>query len=558
MHNGNARVTVRRGRPRRIGRDIYFTNLPALVMGGFRPAAGIGAGWVPFEYALDEFGGVGIATGALSPAGELVLDLGLKGWHILHFCHTSVLDIWLDGEKGPRCLAGPQAGNAVRDFPLHAADLTGRRLHLAPKRGFDPCEAILFYIRAEPCSCPRAGARNLVATEDGDGLLRGGVSGARDIYRYLAPYRGSDFFRVLWGVYGGGDFVAGPAAPFTGVPLPAKDWFSASDRLVAAAIRRIRREGHDPLALAVEAAHDVGLEIHFYVRVGAFYGPFPRTGWTSRLYADHPEWRCKDEFGREVKRISYAFEGVQDHLLAYYERLLTLGPDGICLAFNRGLPLMVCEAPVLREFRRRYGRAPRLPREADDSRMLTVRQEMLAGFITRARALTDRHGKALSCIVPRNFEENRRRGLDIAMCAERRLFESIHVGAGHEDNPAFTQRTHQPPVDQDDLGPVHALKVSGGGRVYLGGCAGHGTFWPAGDPGTRARRMEAIHASGLDGAYFWDTNQWFARDWEHIRHYGNRRYIERLLNGRIPVPKRRETLRIADLTVDRYSPWNAC
>jgi hypothetical protein len=51
------------------------------VVGGFRPAVGPGAGWIPRYSERDDFEGVGLATGALSPAGELVLDLGLKGWH---------------------------------------------------------------------------------------------------------------------------------------------------------------------------------------------------------------------------------------------------------------------------------------------------------------------------------------------------------------------------------------------------------------------------------------------------------------------------------------------
>jgi len=542
---------------RRVGKDIYFTNLPELVRGGFHPAAGIGAGWIQFEYELNDFGGNGLSTGSLSPAGELVLDLKLSGWYLLHFCHSGTMDVWLDGEKGARLLDGPQGG-LIRDFPLHTANLTGRKLHIAPKRGLDPREVTLFYIRAEPCKEPGKYARNLVATEDGDGLLRGSVTTSRDIYRFLTPYRDSNFFRVLWGVYGGGDLVTEPGTKYTVVPYSRKYWFyGTSDRFVAAAIRNIRREGQEPLAVAVKAAHDTGMEIHFYFRVGGFYGPFPHHGAGSRFYKTNQRLHCRDEFGKEVKRISYAYPETQDHILSYLEHILKHRPDGICLAFNRGLPLMICEEPVLREFKRRHGRAPRLPQEVDSPELLVVRQEMLADFIARVQAMLARYGKALSCIVPRNFRENRLRGLDIEMCVKRGLFESVHVGAGHEDNPAYTRRTKQPPINQDDLKPVLKLKSYGTARIYLGGCAGHGTFWPPAEPATRARRMLAIHKAGLDGAYFWDTNQWFARDWENIRHYGDRRYVEKLASGKIQGPVGHDTLRIHDLNVDRYNPWNA-
>ena len=37
--------------------QTWFTDLPALVTGGLRPASGLGAGWFPFKYELDRFAG---------------------------------------------------------------------------------------------------------------------------------------------------------------------------------------------------------------------------------------------------------------------------------------------------------------------------------------------------------------------------------------------------------------------------------------------------------------------------------------------------------------------
>jgi hypothetical protein len=542
----------------RQGNEIYFRNLPALVEGGFKSADGVGAGWQSFDYELNDFKGFGLVTGALSPAGELVLDLKLAGWHRLYFCHCPLLRVWLDGEKGFLELPGPQAGKGIRDYPMHAADLTGRRLHVAPKRGTAPKEVTFFYIRAQPCQADPPRARNLVATEDGHGVFWVGMDSSREISKYFYPYRDSDFFRVLWGVYGGGDYSANPRSKTaTVLPGDAKHEYYADERTFAESLRKVTADGDDPLAVAVAAAREVGVEIHFYFRVAGFYGCFPHHGTGSQFYKAHPELRCRDEFGREVKRLSYACPEVQDHLLAYFAELMEYQPDGLCLAFNRGLPVMVCEDAVLAEFRRRYGRAPRLPEDVDAEELLVVRHELLAGFVQRLQTMLSARGKALSCIAPRNFDENRRRGLDLEMLVRRGLLESVMVGAGHEDNRLYTDRMKLPPVNQDDFEPVKRLKALGTAKIYLGGCAGHGTFWPPQEPATRLRRMRAILDAGLDGGYFWDANQWFGRDWDLVRHYGQRSFLDAALAGRIPPSVERDTLHIYDLNVDRYNPWNA-
>ena len=84
----------------RIEGHTYFTDLPSLVVGEFQATEGPGGGWFPFKYTLDKFAGIGLSTAAHSSAGELVLDLGLTGWHRLHAAHTRAVRMWLDGETG--------------------------------------------------------------------------------------------------------------------------------------------------------------------------------------------------------------------------------------------------------------------------------------------------------------------------------------------------------------------------------------------------------------------------------------------------------------------------
>jgi len=463
--------------------------------------------------------------------------------------------VWLDGEEGFRELHTTINGNDLKDAELHAADLTGRKLHLSPMRGAQPLPVTLFYLRAEPCDGPRASRRNLVATEDGHGVFWGGMHTIREIYKYFYPYRDSDFFRVLWGVFGGGDINANPKSrAATVLPFGTTHRYYREETTFHESIRKVTANGEDILETAVAAARDVGVEIHFYFRVEAFAGLFPHHGNDSRFYAENPHLRCRDEYGNEIKRISFAYREVQDHILEYFEELMAADPDGLCLAFNRGLPMMVCKEPVLDEFERRHGRRPRLPEQTDSAEMQSVRHELLAGFVERVHKLMAERGKALSCIIPRNFAENRRRGLDIELLLRRGLLESVCVGAGHEDSAVFTAKNHQPAVDLSDLASINALKEIGTAKVYAGGNA---LNWPPADPQTRAKRMRDILVSGLDGGFFWDTNVFFGNDWDNVRRYGDLQHVDDILSGQVRRPIERETLRVHDLKADRYSPWNA-
>jgi len=108
-------------------------------------------------------------------------------------------------------------------------------------------------------------------------------------------------------------------------------------------------------------------------------------------------------------------------------------------------------------------------------------------------------------------------------------------------------------VDFEDLEPLVRLKRLGPAKVYVGRMAG----WPKGDLKEGARWMLRALRSGLDGGFFWDTQGHFDPIWDRMRRFGSIEYLEDLLAGRLPPVRMRDTLRIHDLTVDRYNPWNA-
>ncbi len=527
--------------------EIWFTDLPSRVVGGVTFAPGPGAGWFPFHIELEHLSCTGLATGAFSPAGELILELGLKGWHRLHIAQNPAIRVWLDGESGYCEIPGDE--RSVRDHPLPAADLTNRRLHLAPVRGEGQCrEARLFYIRAEPCA-PPVSRRNLIATNDGHGVFFRGLDSPCDLWRHVYPYRDSDFFRLIWGLYGGCLLTMRADTKVGESPLRSDEGsFRAGDWQFNRSLRKMKEAGADPLAVIRTATREYGLELHFYLRMAAFYGPFPKVDWTTRFFREHPEWHCRDEEGRRVNFLSYAWPGVQERVLAFMEELLDYEPEGICLAFNRGLPMILFEEPVLERYRRRLGHAPRLPEESNTPEMMAVRHGMLMEFVEKAARLVERRNATLSCIVPRDFDRARALGLDVEELARCGVMESVLVGAGHGDDPAFA----------DDLEPVRALK-RWGGRVYAGGSfvRAHGAAWPADDMSVRIRRMKAILAAGLDGAWFWDAEVGIGCEWEIHRRFGDWELLDRIAAGEWPSKTTHETRAIHDLVVGRYNPWHA-
>ncbi|NQU10398.1 hypothetical protein HQ590_06395, partial [bacterium] len=480
--------------------EVLITDLPSRVMGGFTPARGLGRGWVAAPYAVAAFRGVGVGTGYDSGAPELTIRLDLVGSYVLYLGLGSGDSVraWLDGETGFREFACEHGGWAFQEARLHAADLTGRCLHVAPVPAssyrHSDAHCYLGYIRAVPADhAPQQSARNLVATNDGfSWIALDGMAAVGDVTKQFQPYRDSDFFRMLWCPLGADVTGNHLTKVGTTTPFGVTHAYRRCDRQFALTTKKILKGGGDILKTAVAAAREVGLEIHFYIRPEAFFAPFPYDGvYTSKFLARHRRRRCRDEFGEEIMRLSYAYPAVQDHLLAYIEELLGYNPDGICFAFNRSLPMMICEPPVLQAYRERYGRRPRLPEENTAPEMLAVRHELLAGFIQRVHGLLAPRNLAFSCITELDHERNRTLGLDLGMLVDRGLVESICVAGAATDSEYYKE-----------------LRATGQAKVYSSIHYTHAEGTAAPDPfdhRSQARALQAVLDSGLDGAFFWDT-----------------------------------------------------
>ncbi len=538
--------------------DIFITDLPSRVVGGFQRAKGVGAGWVDVPFTAQDVTGVALATGYASAAKPLVLNLGLEGTYTLYLClgqHDGIR-AWLDGEPGFREFTCEQGGHRIQEARLHTADLTGRRLHIAPIP-HSPLKkhdagTTFFYIRAVPDhktgSWFKKSAKNLIATNDGfSWIALDGMESIRDVSKNFAPYRDSDFFRLLWCPLGAdvsGNHITRVGTTVSSGPAHA---YRRCDRQYALTTRRILKSGGDILRAASEGARDVGMEFWFYIRPEAFYCHFPHNvSFASRFFTKNPQFRCVDEFSNPVMRLSYAYEEVQDHMLAYITELLKYRPGGICLAFNRSLPMMIAEPPVIKAFAVKFGRPPRLPEEIDSIEMAQIRDELLQHFLDRLKRLLEKKKVALACIANADHENHRIMGLDIARAAKRGLFESICVTSDCTRQDFWLN-----------------LKKQTGLKIYPGMHDAHAPepapadLW---DHKWQARTLKPIIESSFDGAFFWDAERLQANpyNWHVVRKAGTPQYLDRVIADDPQTQVIFKTMSVLDgVRFDRYKPGSS-
>jgi hypothetical protein len=520
-------------------------NLPQRIEGDFQPARGVGEGWVPVMWETAEYSGTGLACGAGSGARELVLDLKLQGRHVLHFAlgQETSLCVWREGDFGLREFVTQHGGESLQECRLPALDWTNRKLVIAPKTGADPKPAFLAYVRAEAAPQEYSSARNLVATNDGwSWIALDGIASSRDVTKFFEPLRDSDFDLMLWGPGGADVTCCHNTRVGNFLPTEATHAFRICDRTHALSMNEYLQRGEpEILEVAVEAARAVGVKIHFYVRPEAFFAPFPADGtFTSQFFLDHPQWRCRDEFGDEIMRMSYAFPEVQNHMLKYCEELLEYSPDGLCFAFNRSLPMMIAEEPVLQECERISGKRPKLPDEIDGETMIAARTALVNGFLERVGQMLKSRGLEFSCMVLPDENWNRNWGLDLLKLAEHGIFDAVMVSSGgwHAANVSIIESPFW-----NELKTKTKVFPNGWGGSY--------------DHREAAQYIkENIFDAGFAGGYFWDTENLSANpyNWEAVRRGGSAEYLSGAISGTIKPPRISPQTRVQGAKLGRYNP----
>ena len=143
------------------------------------------------------------------------------------------------------------------------------------------------------------------------------LSGSAEYIRgRLEPLRHSDVSRVYWEA-GGGDYslyFSDIALDFSELfePLPGEGgrpvYPRDFDRLLAQTWKAYHKNGVDPLRVAAEFAHEIGLKLHASYRMASFVAPPPFDLFPKKKFYDrHPELVCVDRNGTRLPRVSFAF-----------------------------------------------------------------------------------------------------------------------------------------------------------------------------------------------------------------------------------------------------------
>jgi len=121
--------------------------------------------------------------------------------------------------------------------------------------------------------------------------------------------------------------------------------------------------------------------------------------------------------------LSYAYPEVQAHILSLISEIASYEPDGICLTFIRGVPLVLYEPIMVKGFRKKHGVDPRTLDELD-ARWLAYQAEVITPFMRNVKALLKPHQR-LSAILPGNELDCKRWGLDVASWVKEGIVDDL-------------------------------------------------------------------------------------------------------------------------------------
>ena len=329
--------------------------------------------WRAYDYEVGGFGGVMLMAGPETEAPEIAYALEVEGWHAVSIGFYSTTQglsgvsdflVRLSGDDtfsvldSVRADAFEQQGQ-LEEIYWKTADLTGQQIvfgQLTRRRaqgeglGVVECGPVrIAYVKLAPLTEAEAEEHK---RDTGDGKNKRlyahndafsfqnqyRPTTAEAIRRQIEPYRGTDFSRIYWEV-GSGDTLYYPSKigrNWDTIDLP-RDYGRMDDRLRDEAWRILREDGVDPFRVAVDHAHEIGLEMHGSYRLAGWTYPPPTLSYAFEggMWERRPDLRCLDRDGRYLPRLSYAFREVQDYALSVLREVAQYPLDGLALLYNR-------------------------------------------------------------------------------------------------------------------------------------------------------------------------------------------------------------------------------
>ncbi len=508
--------------------------------------------WRPVAYATDQFAGTMLFAGEETEAPAVTYATNVEGWHdvcIGMFNGASRpylaqrLRVKLTDDPAFSELALPTPSNRPWGVPpddldrglrIHevffkTADLTGQGITFEQSRqlvvptgqeyGNRSETAWIMYIKLVPLTQAeietwqadrrRADTRRRFASHDSwcFGWGRPVPAGAEVVRSHLEPYRHSDFGRIYFdGVHADlCSYFTKIGRMWTHEHFRPEDYVRTGDRLFVDTWSEYVAKGIDPFQVAVDFAHEIGLEFHACCRLGwgLFYWPPPweavnRGGFWDR----HAEWRSVHRDGSAGSAMSFAFPEVRRFLLDLIREMAQYPVDGVCMLFNRQPPWVDHEAPLLEGFRAEYGEDPR-DLDERDPRWLAYRSTVVTGFMQELRreldALAQERNRTkpieISVWVLGSPEENLYYGLDLKMWIDRGLVDTLIPYTSAEKLFSWQTAWEDPRDVQAWVSLTQGTACTLALNVMPRDMA----------PGQYRRKAHALYEAGVEHLAFWDT-----------------------------------------------------
>ena len=455
--------------PKRTSAPIYLTDLDRCQPSSAISRKGALGSWRLIDYEAEGFTGVSLRAGDETAAAEATYPLQVEGWHDIYFGLFNTAwrpylgqRIWTRLDRDPAFsllyLPVPEVdpGQVAQDVFWKTADLSGRQISFKQlcrekvpggETSRSTCEnAWIIYIKLVPLTGDevatleedrkRTDTRRLVATQDGGtGAIPDSDPGSiRDL---IEGYRNTDFGRIYWEAACGDlcNYYSRIGRLETPEHLRLEDYPLFEYRRKVENWTDYARKGVDPLQIATDHAHQVGMEFYASYRFAEGMGPFHFSPPFEEVniggfFERHPELKATRRDRTTAPRISLSFPEAREFLVSLFREMAQYPVDGICPLFNRRPPYVEYEPPIVEGFREEYGEDPHQLDEKDP-RWLTYRARIMTGFIRDIKQMLDEvaeeqgQSKKLAVWVFGNQEENLYWGLDVEAWIKEGLIDTV-------------------------------------------------------------------------------------------------------------------------------------
>ena len=522
--------------------------------------------WRTLTYEIDSLSGTMLMAGPETAAPTITYPLNLRG---LYAVSIGVLPI-TSSEEGhqlaillkrsedetftalmlpPQSDGGPHHHELVEMF-WRITDLTGHSLQIgqngarvapADNAGsFECAPARVAYFKLVPLTDAEthafqsdqqdADTRRLFAHNDAHGPhYQYRLTTPEHVRREIEPYRDTDFSRIYWEA-GGGDQTSYFSQVGGRYTFDLGDFGRRGDRLHVESWREFQGQGIDPFDVALEHTHEIGLQFHASYRVAGFHYPPPLDHFNTgdSFYKRHPEWRGVDRAGRHTPRMAYSFPEVRQFVISLLREMAQRPIDGICLLYNRRMPLVEYEPLIVEGFKGQFGEDPH-QLDAHDPRWLSYRAGVLTEFMREVRAAMDQEGQAqgrskrieISAIVGSTEWENLVNGMDLPTWVGEGLVDTlIPYTSGPNYDSSVTAWTDPKQLE-------HFVELVRGTSCVLAPnlMPRHMT------PEDFRRRAATVYSAGAEHMFFWDCAGGSGRanyrdTWNALRRLGHRDEID--------------------------------